>query len=484
MAHSRYRWLFGAFAVAAMMVGAACEDDSPGQPDGAPGTVGEFFEALDFGLSGDGRPYHFNATYTQVEGGNEKLWGRVEAWVALREDRARWEFTKGPDNGLDIAGHWVSVYEDGANYFLNLEADDPVQKRGGSDLKACLPEAPTYLLGLVACGTVFEELEGWTPSVEPSTFEGSATISLVLRKPVDQQPAYPRDVPPPPGGWPTPEPAVAAAKSVEMRIHLDAVSFLPLAITQSLDSDPRRTRIGGLIRFTGGFVSATGLSSNAFSAAALGWVEPQEEERRILEDPKLEARVYWLGRSFAPGGGLPPLGNLHVNGYHLGRIRGSDEPNIQVGLAYSGQGGMVRLDHYPPGDWEKFKASLGGNFPWTWCGGVREFAAGAAKVTVLSGYESFPYRMDGVVTVVPVTPGQLSPTRVPGAPTIPPLKTEPCPGTRHDRFMAEVRFPDATVVINGTLGYGGQEGQPWGVYDTGEALEIIARALRPRQPGE
>jgi len=214
-------------------------------------------------------------------------------------------------------------------------------------------------------------------------------------------------------------------------------------------------------------------------------VPPAEQERRILEDPKLETPVYWLGRSFDPQNGLPPLGNLYVNGYQPGRQRGGDEPNIQIGLSYPGQGGMVRLDHYPPGDWEAFKERLGGNFPWTWCSEMREFTVGDAKVTILGGHESFPYTPGlGAVTVVPVTPGHDPPMPTQGTPSVPPFKTEPCPTTPPDRFMAEVRFADATVVINGPLAYGGQDGRPWGAYDTAEALEVVARALRQRQPGE
>jgi hypothetical protein len=50
--------------------------------------------------------------------------------------------------------------------------------------------------------------------------------------------------------------------------------------------------------------------------------------------------------------------------------------------------------------------------------------------------------------------------------------------------MAEVRFPDATVVINGTLSYGGQDGRAFGAYDSAEALEVVARGLRLRRAGE
>ena len=288
-----------------------------------------------------------------------------------------------------------------------------------------------------------------------------------------------------PARGPTPHPVLTAAKSARYELHLDAATYLPLASISWVDSDPDRKVFGSEERFQTEFLEESSLPKDWFDPGSIGYVPPGEQEQRILEDPKLETPVYWLGRSFDPQNGLPPLGNLYVNGYQPGRQRGGDEPNIQIGLSYSAQGGMVRLDHYPPGDWEAFKQRLGANFPWTWCSESREFTAGDAEVTILAGHESFPYRLDPrAVTVVPLTPGHDPPPPVPGTPTVPPLKTDPCPSTPHDRFMAEVRFPDATVVINGPLAYGGQDGRPWGAYDTAEALEVVGRALRQRQQGE
>lgn len=350
-----------------------------------------------------------------------------------------------------------------------------------TDAELCFQEAPTPILALVACGFLDFGGPDWELSVEESTFEGRATVALVgtyaVSSPVGSEQF--------PVGGPTPHPVMTSAAFAVHTLHLDTTAHLPVASVTWVDSDPGRKVFGSEVRFQTEFLDDSSLPKDWFEPGSIGYVPPGEQERRILEDPKLETPVYWLGRSFDPQTGLPPLVNLYVNGYQRGHQRGGDEPNIQIGLSYSAQGGMVRLDHYPPGDWEAFKERLGGNFPWTWCSESREFIVGDAKVTILAGHESFPYRPDlGAVTVVPATPGLDPPVPMQGTPTAPSLKSEPCPTTPHDRFMAEVRLPDATVVINGTLSYGGQEGRPWGIYDTAEALEVVARALRQRQQGE
>ena len=468
-------WFF--VALATLLV--ACDDEPAPPPARSPETPTEFFEALEHALSQESGLYHFYVTAESQDGDRTQDVGSVEAWVNITNDRARWEFRVGPDNTADIAGHWVAVYADDARYFQDLDDnDDPVTRLSGSSLRNCFPGSIGYLLSLVACGMVAETAPEGIVSLEQSSFNGQPTLALVLTSPYEQF-TPPPGIPPPPGGWPTPVPIYAAATTVEMRFHIDAATYLPLAVTFSLDSDPDRLESGGEFRFEGGFVQEADLPKDAFSPAALGYVTPADEEIQKLEDTGLQAPVYWLGRTFDPGDGLPVLGGLYVNSYGPRPSRG-DEPNIQLGLAYTGDGGFVRLDIYPPGDWEAFKARLGGNFPWSWCGDSREFTTGDAVVTILAAHESFPYNEFEAAQPGLATPGQ----QPPAPPTIPPLKTEPCPTTPHDRFMAEVRFPDATVVINGTLRYGGQDGKTFGIFDTDAALEVIARGLRLRHPGE
>jgi hypothetical protein len=454
-------------------------DDEPREPSKTPETVEEFFEALEFGLQSDSRPYHAVIASTYTQEGRRYDASTIETWLDYSKDEGRWEFRKGADNQADLAAHVVSLYSGGALYVASLDSGEKPERRSGRSLRQCFPEAPAFMLSELTCGFLPTDMTDWESSVEAGTFEGRETVVLLLTKGALPE-QYPSDVPPPPDGRPTQSPIIAAATRAEVRFHIDATSYLPVAISQGLDSDPDQLNYGGLMRFEGAFIERSALPPDAFSPSALGYVEPDEEERRLLEDPALRARVYWLGRTFAPAG-LPALTDLSVQSYGPPNRPKSDAPQIQLALDYTGQGGGLVLRIFAPGDWEEFKARLGGNFPWSWCGGSREFDVGAAKVTILAAHESFPYdeRTPAQATILRL--GETPPT-----PDLrpPPVKTEPCPSTAHDRFMAEVRFSDATIVVNGPLRYGGQDGSAYGAYDSAEALEAVARALRPRQPGE
>jgi hypothetical protein len=93
---------------------------------------------------------------------------------------------------------------------------------------------------------------------------------------------------------------------------------------------------------------------------------------------------------------------------------------------------------------------------------------GDARFVILLGHEPPPQEL-GEVTAVPITPGAPPPTPAPYTPTIPPVRTDPCPSKPYDRFMAEMHYADVTVVINGTLFYGGQEGKLFGASITRSA---------------
>jgi hypothetical protein len=467
--------------IAAAWLFVACESNDSGASPDTPKTVEEFFGALEQAIQQDGKVFHATVQIRAIENGLEGLWGTTEGWVQDGAERARTHWQKGPDNHNDLAERTVHLYSPEGVYSANPDGDDDPSFRLAAEAENCYEDAPTPIVALVACGFLDFGGPDWELSVEQSTFEGRATVALVgtyaVSSPVGSEQF--------PAGGPTPHPVMTSATLGVHTLHLDATTHVPIASVTWVDSDPGRKVFGSESRYQTEFLEDSSLPKDWFDPGSIGYVPPAEHERNVLEDPELQTPVYWLGRSFDPNNGLPPLGNLYVNGYQPGRQRGGDEPNVQIGLSYSGPGGMVRLDHYPPGDWEAFKEQLGGNFPWTWCAESREFTAGDAKVTILAGYESFPYRLDqGDVTLVPVTPGHDPPPPAPRTPAVPPVKAEPCPTTPHDRFMAEVRFSDATIVVNGTLSYGGQDGRPWGAYDTAEALEVVARALRQRRPGE
>ncbi|MEO8541271.1 MAG: hypothetical protein ABI577_16135 [bacterium] len=453
----------------------ACADADPKPPPATPQTVEQFFVALASGIHSDGEIYHARVETRWREAGAESLWATTEGWVAFDAEGARTTWTKGPGNQADLAARTIQIVTPDGVYSQNHDSDDLATFRPASEVEKCLPRGPSLALLSVACAFLPETggIPGSRVAVETSSFEGRATVSLVVRYPVSSplgSEEYPR-------GGPTPHPILTSATEGEFRLHIDPKTYRPIAVTTSVNSDPDRRVFGSVSRFESEFVPTSSIASDWFEPRSIGYVPPQEAEMRLLEDPALEAPVYWLGRSFDPGGGLPRLADLQVNSYGPQSFR-SDAPNIQLGLAYRATGGFVRLDLFPLGDWEAFVGQLGGNFPWTWCSDAREISTADARITIRGAYESFPFdRMQGAISVS--TPGQPPP-----APTVPPLKTEPCPDTPRDRFMAEVRFKDATVVVNGTLSYGGQDGTAFGVFDTAEAMEAIGRGIHLRSPGQ
>ena len=87
------------------------------------------------------------------------------------------------------------------------------------------------------------------------------------------------------------------------RTYLDTGSALPIAaaVDGTID-DGKVAPVHGLLRYRGEFLSAASLPAGFFDPASLGWHLPDLQARLPTGVP-----VYWLGREFHPGGGLPAL---------------------------------------------------------------------------------------------------------------------------------------------------------------------------------
>ncbi len=90
------------------------------------------------------------------------------------------------------------------------------------------------------------------------------------------------------------------------RLYLDRSTFLPLAFEDkgTLESD-KVEQLQAQGRYRSDFVSGDSLAQGFFEPASIGYVEKDPLEP--LNRPDLGVTVYWLGESFAPGGGLPDL---------------------------------------------------------------------------------------------------------------------------------------------------------------------------------
>jgi hypothetical protein len=182
---------------------------------------------------------------------------------------------------------------------------------------------------------------------------------------------------------------------------------------------------------------------------------PQEDDPELpLDDPQLDAPVYWLGRQFEPGGGLPSLGFSNAHSY--GGSGG--EPTFTAELDYGAENARrtygLKLAVYTPSAFEGFSRSLLGRLVrGTGCAEASTIDLPKGRAVIWGGFAK--------------------PTR------------PPCPRKPYDRYFAHVFFDGAVVTIN----------HPWCVYpclanpqgaadpyNTPRGLEAVARALKPRAP--
>jgi hypothetical protein len=109
-----------------------------------------------------------------------------------------------------------------------------------------------------------------------------------------------------------------------------------------------------------------------------------------LDDPAIEIPVYWLGRTFRPGGGLPP-NRLFQSGY-LGEAL-PEEP-VGMGSAEAPQPPLIvdyrniRLDTWTPETWHVFADSATAKVITTWkCTQTRTVTIPGGSATIFGGYK-------------------------------------------------------------------------------------------------
>lgn len=107
-----------------------------------------------------------------------------------------------------------------------------------------------------------------------------------------------------------------------------------------------------------------------------------------LDDPAIDLPVYWLGRNFRPGNGLPP-NRLYQSGF-LGEpipeenLRfGSEAPEAPLQVNYEN----IWLDTWTPATWNVFAESKTGRVVTTWkCTQTRTVAMPGGSATIFGGY--------------------------------------------------------------------------------------------------
>ena len=168
-----------------------------------------------------------------------------------------------------------------------------------------------------------------------------------------------------------------------------------------------------------------------------------------LDDPTLDVPVYWLGRTFEPGGGLPAL--------ELGSAwAGSAPPELgwTAEMDYGARKplSVVKISVFSPAAFETFERGvLGRQVIGARCAESTEQKVPGGHAVIWRG---FAKPVDGA-----------------------------CPNRPYDRYVAYVYLEDAVVSIN----------QPWCIYpcasplagnpyNTERGVAVIAKSLRVREP--
>ncbi|OAI44517.1 hypothetical protein AYO38_00010 [bacterium SCGC AG-212-C10] len=467
-----------ALAVAAVAVVAFAPFAKSGsEGEHLPSTPEEFLQRFEEEMSRDGKVLHLRSAAMLFDGSNEEPTWSHEAWFDFSRDRAHVAFTKDQTYEADVPDRLTQIVLGDVVY--GFSNDSPTRYTADEAGVRCLRIAPAAVEQL-ACGL----LSGTPPELHASVdtsavYLGQAAIALVFtaRSSMDGIPPTPG----PDGNRPPPSPTFGPGTPQATETTCDVVSrflvardtYLPLAYT-SQGCGPN-TASGLLTRFAVELVDRA--PAGAFDPEAMGYTAPEDEEMQALDNPMFGVPLYWLGREFDPGGGLPTLTLFEVDG---NRYVPNERPSVMrlgyVAWPLGSADGRVSIEMWPPGAWELFQSRLGGGFPWAACSATEELQVNGATVRIRSARDNAP--KSPAVNAQPITPGADPP---PTSTPIPTMAT--CPTGLYDVYLAEVVYNDVTVTINPPVGLISVAGD-LGAYDSPETLEALARGLRLRSKGE
>ncbi len=175
-----------------------------------------------------------------------------------------------------------------------------------------------------------------------------------------------------------------------------------------------------------------------------------------LDDPSLDAPIYWLGREFQPGGGLSALRFSEAHAYGGSGGQPAFTAEIDYRAADVRQTDGVKLGIFRPDSFARFEGTVLGRL-------VRDTPCATATDVQLPGGHAV------------IWAGFAKPTR------------PPCPAKPYDRYFAYVFLKGAVVTVNQPLCYYPCLANTHGSsdpYNKPRGLTAIARALtlRPSRP--
>jgi len=196
------------------------------------------------------------------------------------------------------------------------------------------------------------------------------------------------------------------------------------------------------------FVLLDSLAQDFFDPAAIGYVEPDPEEK--LRGADVGITVYWLGVEFPGAEGLPPLS------LRKAYPAGPSPPGYRAVVEYRPADDrfgppVLDLQEFPRAEWEAFLAqSRGGNFWDEPCTQKTHIDMGDRRAIMFGGYEQLRRPFEG------------------------------CPEQPPDKWGAYVYIGDTVVLISIFGHVDGGEYIP-SPYSSARAMEVVVRGLVPRQ---
>lgn len=196
----------------------------------------------------------------------------------------------------------------------------------------------------------------------------------------------------------------------------------------------------------------------------------QDDREVALDNPELGIPIYWLGREFAPGGGLPDLRLYEASGpYGPG-----GSPGNVVKIDYTR---AVNIDLWERAKWDRFLHTRLGRLVWdSPCAQGTKVGLARGQAVIYAGYAS---RAPLPAPTLRSQPGQRAPRQ-----TEPPeAQAEPCPKRPFDRYLAHVYFGDVVVSVNLPYCFACSP-RPTGArdpYNSKEGMEAIVRGLHRRR---
>jgi hypothetical protein len=201
-------------------------------------------------------------------------------------------------------------------------------------------------------------------------------------------------------------------------------------------------------------------------------VEPAEQDDRevALDNPELGIPIYWLGRDFSPGGGLPDIQLYEASGpYGPG-----GSPGNLVKIDYTR---AVNIDLWERAKWERFLHTRLGRLVWdSPCKRETRVRLPDGQAVIYAGYASS----------VPLPAPSVRPSG--GGPRRDQLTESPaqgCPDRPFDRYLAHVYLGDVVVSVNLPYCFACAP-RPTGrrdPYNSQQGMKAIVRGLRLRSTG-